>query len=120
VAEQRLADDADALADLRAAAAGERLIEQVLVDAVALLAAPLLRPGQPEPAALGELGHEGAAGRGVDDLRHVLAGRVEHLGIGVVVEELLDLGEERLLLRREVEVHETGEYPVSDGSSDLP
>ena len=45
VGDERLADDADALADLRAAAAGERLVEEVLVDALALGAAVLLRPG---------------------------------------------------------------------------
>ena len=36
VLDQRLADDADALADLRGAPAGQRLVEQVLVDALAL------------------------------------------------------------------------------------
>ena len=55
VRDERLADDADALADLRAAAAGERLVEEVLVDALALRAAVLLRPGDPEPAPLAEL-----------------------------------------------------------------
>ena len=55
VAQDRLADDADALADLRAAPAGERLVEQVLVDAVAFLAALLLGPGDAEPALLAEL-----------------------------------------------------------------
>ena len=44
--------------------------------------------------------------RGVDDLRHVLAGRVEDLGVVVGVEELLDLGEKGPLLRGEIEVHE--------------
>src|SRR4051812_38298947 len=42
VGQDRLADDAHALADLRAAATGELLVQQVLVDALALLAAPLL------------------------------------------------------------------------------
>ena len=50
VRDERLADDADALADLRAAPPGERLVEQVLVDALALGAAVLLRPGHAEPA----------------------------------------------------------------------
>ena len=53
--DERLADDADALADLRAAARRERLVEQVLVDTLALGAAVLLGPGQAEPAPLAEL-----------------------------------------------------------------
>src|SRR5207302_932234 len=55
VAQDRLADDADALADLRPAATGERLVQQVLVDAVSLLASPLRRPGDAEPTLLGDL-----------------------------------------------------------------
>src|SRR5262249_58396839 len=58
VAQDRLADDADALADLRAAAAGQRLVEEVLVDAVTLLAAPLLGPPDSQPALLPHLAHE--------------------------------------------------------------
>src|SRR5205807_9582712 len=54
--EDCLADDADALADLRSTAAGETLVEQVLVDALAVLAAPLLGPGDAEPALLPHLG----------------------------------------------------------------
>ena len=50
VRDERLADDADALADLRAAPSGERLVEQELVDALALRAAVLLGPGHAEPA----------------------------------------------------------------------
>ena len=103
--DERLADDADALADLRAAARRERLVEEVLVDALALRAAVLLRPGQPEPAPLADLAHERAALRRVDDLRHVLPGEVEDLGIVVLVEELLDLRREGVLLGRELEVH---------------
>ena len=91
VADQGLADDADTLADLRAAAAGQSLVEEVLVEALAVLAAVLLRPGDPEPAPLAELGHELAALRGVDDLGHVLSGEVEDLRIVVLVEERLDL-----------------------------
>src|SRR2546430_4829504 len=45
MAQDRLADDPDALADLRPTAAGQAFVQQVLVDAVALLAAPLLGPG---------------------------------------------------------------------------
>jgi hypothetical protein len=106
VAKDRLAHDADALADLRSAAAGERLVEQVLVDAVTFLATVLLRPGDSHPAALGDLLHEGAALRSVDDLGHVLAGRVEDLGVLVGVEKGFDLGEKGLLLGGEIKVHE--------------
>ena len=105
MADQGLADDPDALSDLRTAAPGERLVEQVLVEALAVLAAVLLGPGDPEPAPLAQLGHERAALRGVDDLGHVLAGQVEDLGILVLVEERLDLVQERDLLRGEVEIH---------------
>ena len=120
VRDQRLADDADALADLRAAARRERLVEEVLVDALALGAAVLLGPGHAEPAPLAELAHERPPLRRVDDLRHVLPGQVEDVGIVVLVEELLDLLGERLLLGRELEVHaHSWPVPGSDGSSDL-
>ena len=109
VRDEGLADDADALADLRAAPPRERLVEQVLVDALALGAAVLLRPGHPEPAPRAELGHERPALRRVDDLGHVLPGEVEHVRVVVLVEEHLDLLGERLLLGGEVEVH--GPYP---------
>src|SRR5690606_22549408 len=72
VADERLADDADAFADLWRAPAGEGLVEQVLVDAVLLGPAVLLRPGHAQPALLADLGHEGPAGGGVADLGHVL------------------------------------------------
>ena len=85
--------------------AGERLVEEVLVDALALGAAVLLGPGEAEPALLAELAHERAALGRVDDLRHVLPGQVEDVGVVVLVEELLDLGREGLLLGRELEVH---------------
>ena len=103
--DERLADDADALADLRAAATGEPLVQQVLVDALALGAAVLLRPGHAEPAPLAQRAHERAPLGGVDDLRHVLAGQVEDVGVVVLVEEALDLLGEGLLLGGEVEVH---------------
>ena len=103
--DQRLSDDADALSDLRAAAPSESLVEQVLVEALAVLAPVLLGPGDPEPAPLAELGHELTALRGVDDLGHVLAGEVEDLGVLVLVEEGLDLLQERDLLRGKVEIH---------------
>ena len=85
--------------------AGERLVEEVLVDALALGAAVLLRPGEAEPALLADLAHERAALGRVDDLRHVLPGEVEDVGVVVLVEELLDLGREGLLLGRELEIH---------------
>ena len=103
--DERLADDADALADLRTAAARERLVQQELVDALTVLAAVLLGPGEAEPAPVGELLHERAPGWRVDDLGHVLPRDVEHLGIVVGVEELLHLFGERALLRGEIEVH---------------
>ena len=84
---------------------GQGLVQEVLVDAVALLAPVLLGPGDPEPALLAHLGHEGPALRGVDDLGHVLPGDVEDLGVVVVVEEALDLVDEGELLGRELEVH---------------
>ncbi len=59
-------------------------------------------PSQPCAA---HLGHEGPALRGVDDLGHVLPGDVEDLGVVVLVEEPLDLGDEGELLGRELEVH---------------
>ena len=105
VADDRLADDADALADLGAAAAGQLLVEEVLVDALALGAAVLLGPGHAEPAPLAQRGHEGAALGRVDDLGHVLPGQVEDLGVVVGVEEGLDLLHEGQLLRRELELH---------------
>ena len=60
VADKRLADDPDALADLGSAAAGERFVQQELVDTLAVLSAVLLRPGHPEPAASAKLLHERA------------------------------------------------------------
>jgi hypothetical protein len=103
--QDRLADDADALADLRTAPPGQRLVQQILVDAVSVLAAPFLGPGDPEPTLLAELGHEGAPLGRVDDLGHVLPGDVEDLRVVVFVEELLDVISESHLLRREIEVH---------------
>ena len=103
--DQRLADDADALADLRAAARRELFVQEVLVHARALRAAVFLRPGQAQPAPLAEARHEGAALGRVDDLRHVLAGQVEHVGIVVRVEVLDDLLFEGALFGREIEVH---------------
>ena len=105
MADDRLADDADALADLGAAPAGQLLVEQVLVDTLALGAAVLLGPGHAQPAPLPEGGHEGPALGGVDDLGHVLPGQVEDLGVVIGVEEALDLLHEGQLLRREFEVH---------------
>ena len=105
VAQDGLTDDADALADLGAAAAGERLVEEVLVDAVALLAAPFLRPGDAEPALLADLRHERTPLGDVGDLGHVLAGDVEHDRVVVGIQERLDLIAERELLGREIEVH---------------
>ena len=99
--DERLADDADALADLRAATAGELLVEDVLVDALALADPPYsLGQVMPEPALVAELLHERPALGRVDDLRHVLAGDVEDVDVVVVVENAIDLLGERLLLRR--------------------
>ena len=103
--DQGLADDADALADLGTTTRGEGLVEDVLVDALALLAAVLLRPGDAQPALLAHLLHQRSTLGRVDDLGHVLPGGVEYLGIVIGVEEGLDLGPEGLLLRSEVEVH---------------
>ena len=103
--QDRLADDPDALADLRSSPTGQGLVEEVLVHAIALLASPLLGPGDPEPTALADLAHELTLLRRVDDLGHVLPRDVEHLGIVVLVEEALDLLPEGDLLGRELEVH---------------
>ena len=105
MADDGLADDPDALADLRAAPGGQGLVQQVLVDTLAVLAPVLLGPGDPEPALLAHLGHELAPQRGVDDLRHVLAGDVEDLGIVIGVEELFDFLDEFELLGGELEIH---------------
>jgi hypothetical protein len=105
VADQRLADDAGALADLRRASAGEGLVQNVLVDALLLLPAVLLRPAHADPALRGELLHEGATLWGVDDLRHVLATDVGHVGRGVLIEKRLDFLREGLLCIRELEIH---------------
>ena len=90
-----LADDADTLADLWAATTGELLVEDVLVDALTLGAVVLLGPGHAEPALVADLLHERAPLRGVDDLRHVLAGDIEDLDVVVVVAE----GDDFLLVR---------------------
>jgi hypothetical protein len=93
-----LADDPDALADLGSSPCGQGLVQDVLVDALALLAPVLLRPGHAQPALLAELSHQGPALRGVDDLGHVLASGVEHVGVVVGVQERLDLDGEGLLV----------------------
>jgi hypothetical protein len=105
VTDQRLADDPDALADLRRSPPRKRFVEQVLVDALPGSTPILFRPGHAEPALLRELAHEGAAGRCVDDLRHVLPGHVHDLGSLFSVEEALDLFRERPLGFRELEIH---------------
>ena len=104
VGQDRLADDPHALADLWAAPTGQGLVEEVLVHPVALLASPLLGPGDPEPAAVADLAHECPLLRRVDDLGHVLPRDVEHLGIVVLVEKALDLVPEGDLLGGELEV----------------
>ena len=109
--DDRLADDADALTDLRAAATGELLVEDVLVDALALAAAVLLRPGHAEPALVAHFLHERAALGRVDDLRHVLAGHVEDVDVVVLVTEGDDLGLVGLLLFRELEIHSVRSHP---------
>ena len=105
MADDRLADDADALADLWAAAAGQLLVEEVLVDALPLGAAEFLGPGHAEVAPLAHRGHEGPTLGRIDDLRHVLPCHVEHLGVVVGIEKALDLLHESQLLRREFELH---------------
>ena len=105
MADDGLADDADAFADLRAAPGRQGLVEQVLVDALAVLAAVSGGPGDAQPSPLADLGHELAALGRVDDLGHVLPGQVEDLGIVMGVEELLDLLGELELLGGELEVH---------------
>src|SRR5206468_6208414 len=103
--DQRLADDADALADLRRRVARERLVQDELVDAGDLLAAVLLRPRHSEPALRGELLHERASLLGVGELREVLARGIHHDRIVIVLKPLLDFVGKRLFLRREIEVH---------------
>ena len=116
VTQDRLADDADALADLRAATGCERLVEEVLVDAVAFLTAPLGRPGDAEPTLLRHLAHERAAIGSVGDLRHVLARHVEEHRVVVGVEELLDFVAERELLGRKLEIHAAVSLPTDPQS----
>ena len=117
--DQRLADDADALADLRAAARRERLVEEVLVHAFALGPAVLLGPGEPEPAPLADLAHEGPPLRRVDDLRHVLAGEVEDVGIVVLVEELsTSSANARCSGENSKSMRAPGCRPASDAASD--
>ena len=105
MADQRLADDADALADLRRGVARERLVQDELVDPLDLLAAVLLRPRHPEPALVRELLHERAALGRVGELGEVLARRVHHDRVVIVLKPLLDFVGKRLFLRREIEVH---------------
>ena len=96
--DERLADNAHALADLRTSSTCQLLVEQVLVDALALLAAVLLGPGDAEPALLAELGHELSSLGRVDDLRHVLSRDVEDVRVVVGVEKGLNLLDEPLLI----------------------
>ena len=96
--DERLTDDADALPDLGPTSAGQPLVQEVLVDALAFGTSVRLRPGHAEPAPLAQCGHERPPLRRVDDLRHVLAGEVEDVGVVVLVEEALDLVREGLLL----------------------
>ena len=105
VRDERLADDADALADLRTTARGQRLVQEELVHAFAFGSVVLLGPREAEPAPLPHRAHERTPLRRVHDLRHVLARQIEDLGIVVLVEELLDFLGERVLLGRELEVH---------------
>jgi len=80
-----------------AAAGGQRLVQQVLVDSVPSW--PPYSSGQVIPAIPApQLGHEGATQGRVDDLGHVLPGHVEDLGVVVVVEELLHVLDELELL----------------------
>jgi hypothetical protein len=105
VADQCLADDADALADLGGGAASERLVQDELVDALDLLTSELLGPAHPEPTLGGELLHEGASLRCVAELREVLAREVHDHRVVVLIEPLLDLLGEGLLGFGKLEIH---------------
>jgi hypothetical protein len=120
VPDDRLAHDADPFADLGSAPAGQGLVQEVLVDAVALLAPVLLGPGDAQPPLLTQQGHERPSGRGVDDLGHVLPGDVEDLGVLVLVEEPLHLSHESELLGRELEIHSSDPPTSSDPRPDPP
>jgi hypothetical protein len=104
--DQRLSDDADALADLRTARAGQALVQKVLVDALAFAPSVLLRPGHAQPTALTDLLHEGAPLGGIHQLRHVLSTGIHHLRVVVLLEEPVDLLQKLVLLLRKLEVHD--------------
>ena len=86
------------------ARAGEFLFDDVLVDAAAALSAVFFRPGDADPAPLGDsfihLAGFGAAAAnaGVLQLRHDFRGYV-------FCDELLDFGAERFLFRGECKFH---------------
>jgi hypothetical protein len=105
VSDQRLSDDADALADLRPARARQAFVQEVLVDALTFAPAVLLGPGHAQPAAPADLLHEGASLGGVYELGHVLAAGVHDLGVVVLRDECVDFFREAVLLLRELEVH---------------
>jgi len=104
VADERLTDDAHALADLRGAHARERLVEYVLVDALHFLAAVLPGPGHAQPALGGELFHERAALGRVGQLGEVLAGEIHDLGVVVVGQPLLNFLLKSLLGLGKIEI----------------
>ena len=104
--DQCLADDADALADLRRAHGRQLLVEQIFVKTLAILTATLLGPGDAQPAAGGEFLHEGAALGRVAHLRHVLARYVHYVRVVILDEELIDLAQKFALLFRKLKIHD--------------
>src|SRR5262249_3256844 len=105
VADQRLADDPDALAGLRRAVARERLGQEEVVDPGPLGSAVLARPRHAQPAPSGQVRHEGALPRGVHGLGELLGMSIHHLGRAVLRQEPLQGGLEVALGRGELEVH---------------
>ena len=94
-----------AVAARRRGVAGERFVEDEFVDTLDALAAVLLGPRHPEPALGSELAHEGAAFRGIRELREILAGRIHHDRVVVLDQPLLDLVAKGIFLGRKLEVH---------------
>ena len=102
---ERLADNAHALADLRCTPTSKRLVENELVDAVFLLASVLFRPCHPEPPLRGKLLHERTPFGCIDELGEVLARQIHHNRIVVLLEELRDLVLKCPLLWRKLKIH---------------
>ena len=105
VSDQRLADDADALADLRRCVLAERFVENVLVDAFDLLTTEFLRPRHPEPSLCRKLLHEGTAFGGIGKLAEVLAVMVHDFVVMIIDQPRFDLVCEFLFFREEIKFH---------------